>query len=111
MLVTILMMPSVARSQSRDQAGEIRSSVLKECKGDTTQAFISLSEKTYSLLVKDRDTLDELEILKRNNERLKLYAGYNDKGIFEKAWDSDSMKVVIFIGGIWLGTRIVHMAN
>jgi hypothetical protein len=105
------MMPSLARSQERDKAGEIRLSELKEAKGDTAMAFMSLSEKTYLLLEKDRDCLDELNLAKTSIIRYKEYGGYNTKGWIEKSWDSDGMKVAIFIGGIWLGTRIVHAAN
>jgi len=98
-------MPSVAKGQERDRAGEIRSSVLKESKGDTTVAFISLSEKTNTLLISHRDALDELEILKRNNDRFKLYYGYNDRSWVENTWDSDAMKVIILGIGIWLGIQ------
>lgn len=98
------MMPLAARGDEiRDKAEEIRLSVLKESKGDTTVAFISLSKKTNDLLVEHRDAVDELELCKRNMERFKLYNGYNNKSWVETTWDSDAMKVIILGFGIWLG--------
>lgn len=103
MLAIILMTPLVARAEERDKAEEIRLSVLKESKGDTTVAFVSLSEKTSELLVVHRDALDELELSKRHIERVELHCGYNDKNWVETTWDSDAMKVIILGFGIWLG--------
>lgn len=106
------MIPStVVKASERDKASELRSGILKEAKGDTNQAFFLLSLKTVDLLDTTNDCEANLELAERTIVRQEKYLGYENKGWIERTWDSDGMKVVTFIGGIWLGTRIVHIVN
>ena len=90
---------------------EIRQGALFEAKGDTTAAFLLLSVRTADLLDVTNVTQADLELCKRANERFKEYYGYETKSWIERTWDSDIVKVGIFIGGIWLGARIADNVN
>ena len=94
-----------------DPAGEIRQGALSAADGDTTRAFFLLSTRTADLLDKQFVLERDIQIINSVNERYKEYYGFDNKSWVRSAWDSDAVKVVIFIGGIWLGTRIVENVN
>ena len=111
MLGIVLMMPLVSLASDKDPAQEIRVGALREANGDTNQAFIILSLRTASVLDRTFVLESDIELRDRAIDRYKEYYGYNDKSWLEKTWDSDAVKVGLFIGGIWLGTTIVKNVN
>lgn len=94
-----------------DPAGEIRQGALSAADGDTTEAFFLLSTRTADLLDKTNVLQGDLQVCEGLNARYEKYYGFDDKSWLRNAWDSDVIKVGIFIGGIWLGTRIVENVN
>ena len=84
---------------------------MAQAKNDTSLALRILSVKTAELLDGTNVLQADLELCNRSNDRFKEYYGYENESWLEKAWDSDAVKVVIFIGGIWVGTRIVDNVN
>jgi len=90
---------------------EIREGALSEAHGDTTKAFFLLSIRTATLLDKTNILQADLKVSDNLNARYEKYYGFDDKSWLRNAWDSDVIKVSIFIGGIWLGTRIVDNVN
>jgi hypothetical protein len=106
----ILTTPLMANAGD-DPAGEIRQGALSAADGDTSRAFFLLSTRTADLLDKTNVLQRDIQIINSVNERYKEYYGFDNKSWARSAWDSDAVKVVIFIGGIWLGTRIVENVN
>jgi hypothetical protein len=90
---------------------EISPSAIRYTRADTANGFILLSEKTYKLTVVERDCQDDLTMSNKSIERIKVYYGYETKSWVEKAWDSDTTKCLLFLGGIWLGVRTAHSVN
>ena len=111
MLGIVLMMPLASLANERDPAQEIREGALAEAKGDTNRAFFILSERTASVLDRTFVLESENELQQRAIDRYKKYYGFNDESWLKKTWDSDVVKVGLFLGGIWLGTRIVYSVN
>lgn len=102
---------SSAEASERNKAWELQSGFLKEAKGDTNTAFILLSAKTADLIDVANETQLDLEFTTRSLKRCEEYNGLTEKSFFSRVWDSDGMKVIIFIGGVWLGSSMVHSVN
>lgn len=112
MLGIILMTPLMTlANEDRDPASEIRRGALAQANGDTSQAFIVVSVKTAELLDGTNVTQSELELCKRANARFKEYYGYDERSWLRKSWDSDMVKVLIFISGIVTGTQVSKLAT
>ena len=94
-----------------DPVEEIRQGALAAAEGDTMQAFLLLSVRTATLLDRQFVLEGDLQVCEGLNARYEKYYGFDDKSWLRKSWDSDIVKVGIFIGGIWLGTRIVQNVN
>ena len=93
------------------RAFEIRQGALAASDGDTTAAFILLSIKTRDVTDGANVLQGDLKACELANQRFKDYYSFDDKTWLRNAWDSDVVKVGLFIGGIWLGTRIVDNVN
>ena len=114
MLGIILTIPFVTLASERNielDASQIRQGALAEANGDTAMAFILLSTRTSTLLDNTNVLQAELRVSNNLNDRYKTYYGLNEKSWLEDAWDSDAVKVILFLGGVWLGTEIKEAVN
>jgi hypothetical protein len=93
------------------KAHELRLGALAASDGDTTAAFILLSYRTRDVTDGANVLQGDLKVCEGLNARYEKYYGLEDRSWLRKSWDSDVVKVGIFIGGIWLGTRIVKNVN
>jgi len=107
----ILLIPSMTLAENFEKdASEIRQGALAEAHGDSMQAFIILSLKTAEVLDGTNVLQADLKVCKRINQRYEDYY-VDDRTWLERTWDSDVVKVGLFIGGIIVGTKIVKNVN
>ncbi len=90
----------------RDKGQEIREGALASTNGDTTKAFIVVSDKTAQVV--DSHNLIEAEnkILGGIVKRMRDAYGFDDKTWVEKIYDSNIMKVILFLLGFKLGVEV-----
>lgn len=53
----------------------------------------------------------ELSLAERKIDRFEKYYGFDDRSWLEKTWESDSMKVLLFCVGVYVGVQTVHNVN
>jgi hypothetical protein len=90
---------------SVSSADEVWTSYLAEADGDSTQARVLMGNDIRLLsgevLALERD----LKVERAQTERFKKLYGIERGNWLEQVWDSDLMRWVTFVFGVWLGTQ------
>lgn len=84
-------------------SGDVWTDYLSKAEGDTVTALTNM-ESDYMMFVDEGIRL-ETDLLKANARGDRYAKQFMEErgNWFERTWDSDAIKTLIFIAGVWLG--------